>query len=247
VIGPDGRFEFRDLAPGTYNVSATLPPGLALVGPPLRSITLNNPSECSQVWFGSRTDSRISGALFDARGRPLVDEPVDLIAAVNASSTARTVRAVSVRTGADARFEFAFVATGEYVVGFNLKAPPSLSQLDRRVAAAPVTVAGESRIDIGALRLPEWPSERLISGVVVADDGTPAADARLTMFGAAPQNVPLDANGRFEVRLPYGARFELKAERTRIMPTRRTTERAAHVVGRDDRDADLTLTLGVSR
>ena len=37
-----------------------------------------------------------------------------------------------------------------------------------------VKIAQRSRIDVGALRLPAWPSERRISGVVVATDGTPA-------------------------------------------------------------------------
>jgi len=266
TTNPDGTYDFRELPPGTYTVRVTPPSGLAFAGPPLpadehhpapRPFTLSRSSECSEQSSWLRTDSRISGVILDVAGRAVVDEPVELIATANAASTAATLPHVAVRTGSDGRFEFAFVAAGEYVVGLNLKTPPRAPELDRRVyypgvssavEAGRVRVEEGSRIELGVLRVPGEPLEREISGAVVSSDGAPAPGARLTLFGAGPELVRLDATGRFRLRLPYGAKFVLTAELPAIVNGRRALSRTQqHEIGRNDRDTEVTLTLGAPR
>jgi hypothetical protein len=262
TTGPDGGYDFRDLPAGTYTVTVTPPKGLALAGPPLprdehhpppRSITVTNPSQCAEGWTWPRTDSRISGVVLDANGRPADDEVVEVIALANATRRANQIPHEEVRTDADGRFTFAFIPPGKYLVGMNLKNPPSTSRVDHRSyhpgvtdpsKATVVTIAAGSRIQLPPLRLPQWPQERRISGVVIWSDGTPAPDARLTLIGADHRQVPLDAAGRFSVTLPLGAQFSLTAQASRMVNGQHVTGNSPYrQIGRQDRDAEIRLVL----
>jgi hypothetical protein len=207
--------------------------------------------------FVPRTDAQITGLLRNADGSPAADEEIDLIAASSAARVDKQIPHVSVRTGPDGRFTFAFVATGTYLVGANLKSPPPAAQLDRRSyhpgvtsagQATVVTVTGGGRIDLAAFRLPEWPLDRRITGIVVWADGTPAPDARLSIDGARIERVALDADGRFSLTLPYGAHYSLHAEGSRLVEGRRVGGSSAFMtIDRNDKDADLRVVLKANR
>jgi hypothetical protein len=262
TTGPDGDYDFRDLPAGTYRVTVTPPKGLALAGPPLpreyhhpppRSLTLRNPSECAEVWTWPRTDTQISGMLLNSNGQRADDEAVELISADNATRHEKQIPHVSVRTDPDGRFTFAFVAPGRYLVGVNLKNPPLASEVDHRSyhpgvtepsKATVVAIGAGSRVQLTPFRLPQWPRERRISGVVVWSDGTPAPDARLTLTGARSEQVPLDAAGRFSVTLPLGAQFTLTAQASRTVDGRRVNGNSPYQqIGRQDHDAEITIIL----
>jgi hypothetical protein len=169
----DGKYDFQDLRPGVYTLSVTPPQGLGFAGPPLpreehyppsRPFTLTNPSECVETWPWLRTDAQISGALLYADGRPAAGVAVDVIAAANASRADKLIPHVSVRTDADGRFTFAFIAPGKYLVGVNLKNPPRPSQPDRRsyhpgvatpAQATVVTIVPGSRIRLTPFQPPD--------------------------------------------------------------------------------------------
>jgi hypothetical protein len=262
TVGADGRFDMRDLPPGTYNVTISLPTGLALAGPPLPpeehaitsfNVTLLNPCECSEVWFRPKTDSRISGVVLEADGRPADAQTVDLIAVQNAASADKLVPHVSTRADQNGRFTFAYVASGTYLLGVNLKDPQSGRRLDRRSyhpgvtsvgAATVVRVEAGGRIQLEPFRLAQWPQTRRISGVVLRIDGAPAPDARLELHGARTEVVKLDADGRFVLSLPYGARYVLRAQSGRFVTGRMLTEISNRTtIDRDDRDGDITIVL----
>jgi hypothetical protein len=260
TTGADGNYDFQDLPAGSYRVTVTPPAGLALAGPPLpreqhhplaSTVTLTRPSECAEISTWPRTDAQISGVLLNADGRPAADEPIELIAVQNATRADREIPNVTVRTGSDGRFTFAFIAPGNYLVGVNLKNPPPVSQLDRRAyhpgvtdpaTATVVTIDAGSRIQLASFALPRWPSSRRVSGVVIWSDGAAAPDAHLTVTGARPVPVLLDPAGRFSVTVPYGAQFTLWAQASRVVSGRRVTGSSPyHRIGRNDRDADITL------
>jgi hypothetical protein len=259
---PTGDYDFRDLPPGTYQVTVTPPPGLALAGsplprvqhhPPPRPFTLTNPSQCMEVWTWPRTDAQITGVLRNIDGSPADEEEIDLIASSSAARSDKQIPHVSVRTGSDGRFTFAFIAPGTYLVGTSLRNPPPASQLDRRSyhpgvtdprQATVVTVREGGRVELTPFQLREWPLERRISGVVVWTDGTPAPDARLSIIGAAPERVTLDAEGRFTLTLPYGAQFSVVAEGSRLVNGRRIGGSSAYTrIDRNDRDADIRVVM----
>jgi hypothetical protein len=261
VTEGDGMWDFRDLRPGTYQVALTLPEGLRLAGPPLPreehqppiTVTATNPSECAQVRAIARTDAQISGTLLNHDGRPAIDEPIDLIALVNAGSTDKQLPHVSVRTDPDGRFTFAFIAPGQYLVGVNLKDPPPASQVDRRAyhpgvvtpaTATVVPIDGGGLVELPPFALPQWPVDRRFSVVVVWEDGGPAPDANVTLSGARPERVPPDAGGRFTVVLPYGAQFSIQAQSARIVDGRRVSGSSRYQqIGRNDRESEITLVL----
>ena len=77
-------------------------------------------------------------------------------------------------------------------------------------------------------------------------DGTPAPDAQLSLIGARPERVPVDAAGRFSVTVPLGAQFSLTAQASRIVDGRRVTANSPYrQIERQDRDADITLVLKI--
>jgi hypothetical protein len=257
-----GDYDFRDLPPGTYQVTVTPPPGLAFAGPPLprgehhpppRPFTLTNPSQCMEVWTWPRTDAQITGIIRNADGSPADEEEIHLIATSSTGRTEKQIPHVWVRTGSDGRFTFAFIAPGTYLVGMNLKNPPPASQLDRRLyhpgvtdpqQATVVTVREGSRVQLTPFELREWPLDRRISGVVVWADGTTAPDARLSIIGAEPRPVTLDADGRFTLTLPYGARFSVVAEGSRLINGRRVGGSSPYItIDRNDRDADIRVVM----
>jgi hypothetical protein len=262
ITTQSGEYDFRDLPPGTYQVAVTPPPGLAFPGPPLpraqhypppRPFTLTNPSQCMQLRAWLHTDSRITGVLRNTDGSPADEEEIDLIATSSATRSDKQIPHVSVRTGSDGRFTFAFIAPGTYLVGMNLKNPPPASQLDRRSyhpgvrdprQATVVTVREGGRLELTPFQLLEWPRERRMSGIVVWTDGTPAPDASLSLMAAANERVTLDAEGRFTLTLPYGARFSLVAEGTRVINGRRVGGSSPYMtIDRNDRDADIRVVM----
>jgi len=88
------------------------------------------------------------------------------------------------------------------------------------------------------------PSTRIIRGTVVWQDGSPAADAIVTLKAGAPQTVPVDATGTFRLTLPYGAKFTLTATGQKTVNGRTTGGSAPSVlIGRNDRDRDVPLVL----
>jgi hypothetical protein len=125
TTGFDGRYNIRDLPPGTYQFSLLAPPGLAPPGPPLppehrvperpTTVTFERPFECARRYFQVRTDSRITGVLHDSRGSPVRNVPVDLVRADAVGRDGRALR-ITMPTDSMGAFVFAFMPPGRYHV-----------------------------------------------------------------------------------------------------------------------------------
>ena len=265
TTGRDGSYDVRNLPAGTYTVTITPPKGLALYHPyyprdqqpPPPTMTLTHPFECAEASAWPRTDSQITGVLLDSAGRPAAGEPVELIAAANATSRDKQIPHLSARTDPEGRFAFAFMPPGNYLVGVNLKNPPPASQVDLRsyhpgVSEPPratvVAVEAGSRIQLAPFQLAEPPLERRFTGAVVWSDGTPALEARVTLTGARSEPVAVDATGRFTLTLPLGAQFILSASAPGQVNGRRVIATSLNQqVGRYDRDGGITLVLRLAQ
>jgi hypothetical protein len=221
----NAAFDFGGLLPGEYTVSLRAPARMLLeprlygvystLAPGSFTVRLRYARGCMPISFTVREPGGIRGILLDPRGAPLEGELVSVIAAVNAETSVH-VPVERVRTGASGRFEFTPLPRGQYVLVLNLDERNEPAEFNRRAyhpgtrvpgEATIVTVDGPTIVDAGAFRVPPDPVERTITGVVVWSDGVPAFGAELVLHGAAPERVRLDAAGRFQVTLPYGARF----------------------------------------
>jgi hypothetical protein len=262
ITGADGRYDIGGLPPGTYSLSLVPPRGLAPPGPPLHQyyrvspgpfiVTLRRPFECSEQWFQVWTDSRVAGELRDATGGPASDEEVHLVPAAVGDGTDPPMF-VPVHTDQNGQFEFGFVPPGRYHVGLNLDKRPSALALDRRLyhpgvtdpsRATVITVQEGSRIRLNAFSAVSAPTVRTITGTVVWQDGVAAADATVTLSGAAPEPVAVDASGAFRLTLPYGAKYSLSASGRKTVNGRVTGGFAQVVViERDHRDREVRLVL----
>jgi hypothetical protein len=260
----DGAFDFDGLRPGEYTLSLRAPGRMLLdarlygvygrPAPGSFTVSLRYARGCMPISFTVREPGGIRGVLVDDRGAPVEGELVSVVAAVNAEAS-QHVPVERVRTGVDGRFEFTPLPRGQYVLVLNHDDRHESTEVNRRVyhpgtrvpgEAAIVTVDGATIVDAGTFREVPDPVQRTITGVVVWSDGAPASDAELTLHGAAPEKVPLDAAGRFRVTLPYGARFTLRAKGRREFNGRiRESWDVSTDIGRNDRDRDVRLVLQV--
>jgi hypothetical protein len=262
TTGAGGQFDVRDLPLGTYTVSMSFPRGIAFQGPPLPprdhqphpwTVSLMNPSQCVEFRARPHTDSLVSGVLLTSDGRPAAGEYVILIAAANADRASPPIPHVSVRTGVDGRFTFAFMPPGRYLIGLHLNVPRPGSPLDRRsyhpgvtapAEASVVTVAPGSRIELMPFTMPTWPRLRTITGTVKWSDGVAAPNATLLITGVTRERVVLDKAGRFRLTLPYGELFSLRASATRAVDGGPISARSPdHYIELDQRDGEVSIVL----
>jgi hypothetical protein len=265
VTAKDGTFDFGGLTPGRYALTLQEPKGM-LIDPHLFGVYAHIASNsfgvelrysrgCFPIDFGLRqSGGGIRGVLVDHQGAAAEGEPVQILASVNAAKS----DGVPMRTewtGSGGRFEFTGLPAGEYIIGTHLDDRREWTELDRRSyhpgvrapsQAATITVKSGAISDAGTFRLPADPVERTITGIVLWNDGTPAARARLVVHGAAEEPVPVDGEGRFRLTLPYGAHFTLRASGERAVNGRvRTSSTESTEIGRNHLGGEVRLVLRV--
>jgi hypothetical protein len=155
-----GRYDIRDLPPGTYQIAIVPPPGLATPGPPLPpeqrvrpgpfQFAIRRPFECSLQYFQLRTDAQIRGTVQRADGAPERRAQVTLVPLLRPTPQASRVTADTDDMGV---FTFVFVPPGRYVVEVGRRwYHPGTSV---PAEATLVTVTGGSRVHLPAMKARE--------------------------------------------------------------------------------------------
>src|SRR5918993_1262619 len=225
ITDSDGRFVFEDLPPGQYQIEPRWPRGMKSRFPP-EPVTVER-CGAGDIHFWAVTDAPLRGIVRGPEGAP-VNKSMIVTAIRFDPNDLAGARAPDRSTFAftDEKGEYAFdgLPAGRYLVGVNPFDPPfpdapypaiyhpGASDMAR---AVPVTVSAGQQIRID-LRLPPRLPSRLISGVVVDEQGLPVAGASLTLFDSEFSPHPRwtlhatsDNAGRFEVEAIGGRSYVL--------------------------------------
>jgi hypothetical protein len=221
-----GRFDFRNLPHGRYELDVTVPEGYA-TSADRQIIEINDWRPCLQHNVVLQPIGRISGQLVGPDGQRLANFGVDLADADAAGVYRGGSLTLSARTRADGSFEFPHLAPGRYVVGVNLS--DSISQdvpYSRLIytgdGAEPQVIA----LGLGAtVRLAQWqlpppPAKIIASGFVWWQDGAPAM-VPVTVWDVTSSiyvgrrlyaTTNSDAHGRFTASLREGHSYVFRVD-----------------------------------
>jgi hypothetical protein len=150
----EGNYELAGLQPGSYEISAGLPNLPAQQTS--RQVELSA-GECSRQAFLATPVGRISGKLLDFEGHPVLDVLVEL-EAVPLTEQPRPYA----QTEHDGGFVHESLPAGQYLLGFNLSAPPNAKDwYAKRVPYARSYYPGVTdRAAAQVLRLEAWAKDR---------------------------------------------------------------------------------------
>lgn len=230
-IRPDGqgRYRLSGLPPGKYKVTLQLPETLSVYRPE-REITVADRG-CAAVTHYVSDNGRLSGRVLDAEGRPI---PRIMISLVDPASDPKKNHGTFERTDAEGRFSLSSVPAGRYLIAVNHQPFPDPS--DSTLAYPPVFYPGvvdqpnAEVITLGAgevltgldIRVPPRRAESVLSGQVVWGDGSPVANASLTLKEATENEsgigfggVKADEQGRFTINGFIGQKLTIDASSNR--------------------------------
>lgn len=184
----EGRARLTGLKPGTYKIKLALPEGLTTYKEE-QEVTVADRG-CASLFYSVIDDGRIAGRVSDAEGRAVAGVLVSLVEAEDPDPKRHYARYE--RTGEDGRYEIKGLPPGRYLLAVNLNRYP---QPDDPSNAYPRTYypgvaetsqaeavslgAGERVKDRDITLLPRR-AESVVKGVVVWDDGSPVANARVS-------------------------------------------------------------------
>lgn len=208
VTNAAGEFEFTNLPPGTYEVTAAMPEARADLSVAALSVTLENTHACADVNLIARSSARVTGRVVDAAGQPL-------------AGVFLTMGIIGMTTGADGSFVFTEVPPGDYTVGVSLAIGPSpmspFAPTRARTASGStvVRVAPGVQVTLPPLRLVKQ-GHAPLAGFVRTADGAPVSGVAVTALAldeegnAVPSTARrTNAEGRFVLDAYTGVRYRL--------------------------------------
>ena len=231
-----GEFSFADVPDGDYDLQVELPPGRTDISTPeVERVSLVRDTACVDIDLVARSTARVTGVLFDERGRPVADAQVDLYTPPY-NPFRRDFEHLSTGSDAAGRFEFSAVPPGRYEGGVGVPRPgeyrpfsPARALVDGRpeirvepgatVAVAPIVARRVEPVMVhGQLSSPDVPQ----SGADIVVSTPEAGDT------GGWRLATTDANGRFSAELYRGVRYRVWA----VAGSQRT--KAVEVVAGDE-------------
>jgi hypothetical protein len=227
----EGRYRFKELAPGKYKVGVRLPEGY---GPLFDFVGTQAEMELTsgvcgiEHDFDAQIDGRVSGRVFDADGRPVSDQvQVSIVTLDSADKNFALARSRSDYTK-QGRYEIDGLPPGRYVLGVSIADPPErrtpypatyFPEGNNLKQAKIIELAEGQKLKDYDLHLPPPLELVTITGLVLRADGKPARGADIDIFDIGDPNYALsfgvdiksDAHGRFSIHALKGRRYLLHA------------------------------------
>jgi 5-hydroxyisourate hydrolase-like protein (transthyretin family) len=223
-----GDFSFEPGKVGRYSIASVVDDGRHYVEEHGATIDLRDPRACMYVERHVYNNGGIAGRVVDASGQPVSGLTIDLKPRASGSRLAAGLRqAMTDRFG---RYEFTMLPTGTFVVGINIESTrtssavalprifhPGVIAVTRATA---IIVPDGGQVTVADLRLSRNVSYVPVSGVVIAVNGQPAADARVYLKGAGEGEtiiagpVTTDPSGRFVIAGLANVGYRIFAERS---------------------------------
>ena len=137
----DHSYAFIDLPPGTYTLTAVLPPGYTPLAKDTATVTVAAKS-CAEIDWAIRYDTHIKGTVTDAAGNLAPDVPIGLLRPAQNRTGFDIV--TSRRTDANGNYDLSKVDPGEYWVALYYLGPTIASHSSRLLPFGSRSSLGET-------------------------------------------------------------------------------------------------------
>lgn len=227
----EGRYRFKELAPGKYKVGVQLPEGYGplfdFVGAEAQ-IELT-PRACGvELNFEAQIDGRISGRVFGADGQPVGEQvQVSIVTLESADKNFARAKSRSDYTK-QGRYEIEGLPPGRYVLGVTIADPPErgtpypttyFPRGNDLKQATIIELAEGQKLKDYDIHLPPPLELVTITGIVSRANGKPAVGADIDLYDIGDRGYSLsfgvdiksDASGRFSIQAFKGRRYLLHA------------------------------------
>jgi len=227
VTDSTGHFRFVGLPVGDYVVNADLPKAYkiwARFGSPggEGKVEITDLERGAELRFVVQSHAPISGTVYDENGQPVGGQFVVVVTKVDEDKTlVSKAKSNKVYTKKSGGYTFDSLPSGKYVIGVNLFEAPSKNtpyspmyypNTQDIAKASVVEVREGDQLKVDLHLLPRM-KERVISGIVLAEDG-PAAKVRVYLRDVKEPGGPIfgleaetDALGRFAIRCFIGQEY----------------------------------------
>ena len=178
-----GKFEWKGLPAGRYRLTATFP-NYIKVG--LRDVDFSLTGKgCLELNLLLQSNGQINGRVYTSDGKPVPNQDVELAAAEG-----NGLAELHAETDEEGQYHFSGVHPGQFVIGVNLSGVPNAKSpyvrtyfpnAQKRQNASIVHLA-KGEIVVGKdIYLGQRTAAREVEGVILWQDGTPAANATITL------------------------------------------------------------------
>jgi hypothetical protein len=203
-----GKFEWKGLPAGRYRLWATFP-NYIKIGLRDRDLDLTGKG-CLELNLYLQPNGQITGRVYTADGRPVPNQDVELAAAEG-----NGLAELHAETDEEGQYHFDGVHPGQFVIGVNLEGVPNAKSpylrtyspnAQKRQNASIVSLAKGEIVAGQDIYLGRQAEAREVEGVVLWQDGKPAANATISLtypdypWHADSKPGP-DSQGKFTVQV----------------------------------------------